>query len=143
MKLISWNVNGFRAVLNKGFEETFRALDADVFCIQETKCSPARRSLRRPAMSNTGIQRKRRAIPAPRCSHGARLWLSALASAPKSTATRAAPSRWNSTVFTFVNVYTPNSQDGLRRIEYRMQWEDVLRAYLLGLDAQKACGVLR
>lgn len=64
MKLISWYVNGFRAVLNKGFEETFRALDADVFCIQETKMRPARRIFPPKAIPNTLTALRKRAIPA-------------------------------------------------------------------------------
>ena len=64
MKLISWNVNGLRACLKKGFEDTFNQLDADVFCIQETKISPARRILPPKAIPNTSTALRKRAIPA-------------------------------------------------------------------------------
>ena len=95
MKLISWNVNGFRAVLNKGFEETFRKLDADVFCIQETKMQPGQAQFDAPGYEQYWYSAERRVTPARRCLQGAPRWPSATASVRKSTAMKAGPSRWN------------------------------------------------
>ena len=64
MKLISWNVNGLRACLKKGFEDTFNQLDADVFCIQETKMQPGQADLPPKAIPNTSTALRKRAIPA-------------------------------------------------------------------------------
>lgn len=145
MKLISWNVNGFRAVLNKGFEETFRALDADVFCIQETKMQPGQAQFEAPGYEQYWYSAEKKgysgtAVFTRRAPLAVRYGIGA---EEHSHEGRAIALEFDS--FYLVNVYTPNSQDGLRRIEYRMQWEDALRAYLLGLDAQKPvvyCGDL-
>ena len=145
MKFISWNVNGLRACLKKGFEDVFNALDADFFCIQETKMQPGQAdfapagyteyiySADKKGYSGTAIWAK---TPALSVRYG-------LDEDVHNHEGRAITLEFDS--FYLVNVYTPNSQDGLRRIEYRMQWEDALRAYLLGLDAQKPvvyCGDL-
>ena len=145
MKFISWNVNGLRACLKKGFEDVFKALDADFFCIQETKMQPGQAdfapagyteyiySADKKGYSGTAIWAK---TPALSVRYG-------LDEDVHNHEGRAITLEFDS--FYLVNVYTPNSQDGLRRIEYRMQWEDALRAYLLGLDAQKPvvyCGDL-
>lgn len=145
MKLISWNVNGLRACLNKGFLDIFSALDADIFCLQETKLHPEQVSLDLPGF-----------YP---------FWNSADKKGYSGTAifTREAPlsvqndfgddlHRHEGRIITaeypdfyLVCCYTPNSQDELRRLPYRMQWEDDLRAYLLELDQKKPvilCGDL-
>ena len=70
MKMISWNVNGLRAVMGKGFMEAFAALDADIFCLQETKLQEGQIDLRLRAITSTGITRKRRAIPGRLSSAG-------------------------------------------------------------------------
>lgn len=145
MKLISWNVNGLRACLNKGFADTFAALDADVFCVQETKMQPGQAdfapagyteyiySAEKKGYSGTAVWTRRQplsvcyGIGVEEHSHEGR------------AITLEFPG------FYLVNVYTPNSQDGLKRLDYRMRWEDDLRAYLLELDKSKPvilCGDL-
>ena len=145
MKFVSWNVNGLRACLKKDFLSSFAALDADVFCLQETKMQPGQVELDLP-----GYQL---------------YWNSADKKGYSGTAifTRIPPLSVSYDIgndghvgegrsitvefeeFYLVNVYTPNSQDGLRRLDYRMAWEDAFRAYLLELDAIKpviVCGDL-
>lgn len=145
MKLISWNVNGLRAVMGKGFLDIVRDLDADVFCLQETKLHPEQIQLDLP-----GYQL---------------FWNSAEKRGYSSTAifTKTAPlsvtydfgedlHRHEGRVITaeysdfyLVCCYTPNAQDELKRLAYRMDWEDAFRAYLCALDATKPvvlCGDL-
>ncbi|MBR3630696.1 MAG: exodeoxyribonuclease III [Oscillospiraceae bacterium] len=143
MKLISWNVNGFRACLTKGFEESFRGFDADIFCIQETKMQPEQvttsfdgytqyfNSAVKKGYSGTAVFTK---------------------TVPESVVFnfdghtdegRAIIADYGS--FRLVNLYVPNAQRGLARIDYRMQWEDDLRALLTKLDKEKPiilCGDL-
>ena len=145
MKLISWNVNGLRACMTKGFEDTFRALDADIFCLQETKLQEGQTDF------------------APEGYHA--YWNYAEKKGYSGTAifTKAEPKRVRYGIgieqhdhegrvialdmgdFWFLTVYTPNSQDGLKRLDYRMTWEDDFRAYLKKLDGTKPvilCGDL-
>ena len=145
MKFVSWNVNGLRACLGKGFLDAFAALDADVFCLQETKMQPGQADIDLPGYRE--------------------YWNSAVKKGYSGTAvfTRREPlsvsydigdpahtGEGRSITLEFedlflVTVYTPNSQDELKRLDYRMEWEDAFRAYLLGLDAKKpvvVCGDL-
>lgn len=145
MKMISWNVNGLRACLKKGFMESFCCLDADVFCLQETKMQPDQAILELPGYRQ--------------------FWNSAEKKGYSGTAvfTRIEPRQVSygigaeeydheGRVITLefeelylVTVYTPNAQRGLERLSYRMGWEDAFRAYLQRLDAQKpvvVCGDL-
>lgn len=145
MKFISWNVNGLRACDGKGFREAFAALDADFFCLQETKMQPGQLD-----MAFEGYQS---------------FWNSAEKKGYSGTAvfTRHEPlgvtfglgmeehDREGRVItvemenFYLVTVYTPNSQDGLRRLDYRMAWDDAFRAYLQKLDVRKpviVCGDL-
>lgn len=145
MKLISWNVNGLRACMNKGFLDIFTALDADIFCLQETKLQPEQVSLEFPGFhqfwnsadkkgySGTGIITKEAPLFVQNDfgldlhRHEGRI------------ITAEYPD------FYLVCCYTPNSQDELRRLPYRMQWEEDLRQYLLDLDERKPvilCGDL-
>jgi len=143
MKLISWNVNGLRACVGKGFEETFKQLDADFFCLQETKMQAGQLDLSFPGYdsywnyadkkgySGTAIYTRHKPLSV---SYG-------LGMDEHDHEGRVITLEMND--FFLVTVYTPNSQDGLRRLDYRMQWEDDFRAYLLKLDAQKpviVCG---
>lgn len=143
MRFISWNVNGLRAVLKKGFEEIFNNLDADFFCLQETKVQEGQVRLELPGYetywsyaekkgySGTAIFTRHTPLSV---SHG-------LGIAGHDTEGRVVTLEYED--FFLVCVYTPNSQDGLRRIDYRMDWEDAFRGYLLGLDAVKpviVCG---
>ena len=145
MKLISWNVNGLRAAVTKGFMESFNELDADIFCLQETKLQPDQISLELPGYEQ--------------------YWNSAVKKGYSGTAvfTRIKPLSVTNGIgieehdqegrvitaeyenFYLVCCYTPNSQRELARLEYRMTWEDAFRNYLLELDKKKPvilCGDL-
>ena len=145
MKLVSWNVNGLRACLGKGFLDFCAFADADVICLQETKMRPEQAEFDLPGYE--------------------RYWNSADKAGYSGTAvfTRQTPlsvtydfgkevHRHEGRVITaeypefyLVCCYTPNSKDQLSRLDYRMEWEDVFRAYLLALDAKKPvilCGDL-
>lgn len=143
MKLISWNVNGLRACADKGFAESFKALDADFFCLQETKMQAGQLDLNfegyrsywnyaeKKGYSGTAIYSKHEPLTVTyglgidEHDHEGRV------------ITLEMPD------FYLVNVYTPNSQEELRRLDYRMKWEDDFRNYLLALDAKKpviVCG---
>ena len=145
MRFISWNVNGLRACEGKGFGEQFKALDADFFCLQETKMQEGQLDLQFPGYqsywnyaekkgySGTAIYTRHQplsvsyGIGIDEHDHEGRV------------ITLEMPD------FFLVTCYTPNSQDELRRLDYRMKWEDDFRAYLLRLDAQKpviVCGDL-
>lgn len=143
MRFISWNVNGLRAVMKKGFEDIFNSLDADFFCLQETKVQAGQVELELPCYeqywsyaekkgySGTAIFTRHTPLSV---SHG-------LGIAEHDTEGRTVTLEYED--FFLVCVYTPNSQDGLRRIDYRMDWEDAFRGYLLSLDAKKpviVCG---
>ena len=145
MKLISWNVNGLRACVGKNFLEDFQKLDADVFCLQETKLQEGQIDLTMPGYhqywnyaekkgySGTAVFTKEEplsvayGIGMEEHDHEGRV------------ITLEFPD------FYLVTVYTPNSQDGLKRLDYRMQWEDDFLAYIKGLDKKKPviyCGDL-
>ena len=143
MKLISWNVNGLRACEGKGFSETFKQLDADFFCLQETKMQVGQLDLafdgyesywnyaEKKGYSGTAIFTRHKplhvtyGIGIDEHDHEGRVITLEMER------------------FFLVTVYTPNSQDELRRLDYRMQWEDDFRQYLLSLDQKKpviVCG---
>ena len=145
MKLISWNVNGLRACEGKGFSDIFRQMDADFFCLQETKMQQGQLDLQfsgyesywnyaeKKGYSGTAIFTKHHpqsvtyGIGKDEHDHEGRV------------ITLEMPE------FYLVCCYTPNSQDGLKRLDYRMQWENDFRAYLMALDQQKPvilCGDL-
>jgi exodeoxyribonuclease-3 len=143
MRFLSWNVNGLRAVLKKGFEEVFWELDADFFCLQETKVQAGQVALDLPGYrqfwnyaekkgySGTAIFTRREPL-AVTCGLGL---------PAHDTEGRVITLEYPD--FRLVCVYTPNSQDGLRRLDYRMAWEDAFRDYLCALDADKpliVCG---
>ncbi len=143
MRFISWNVNGLRAVQKKGFEDIFYALDADFFCVQETKLQEGQIDLlldgyedywcyaEKKGYSGTAVFTKHTPISVSRN----------LGIAEHDTEGRMLTLEYED--FYLVCVYTPNAQDGLRRIEYRMQWEDAFRERLCELDKIKpviVCG---
>ena len=145
MKFISWNVNGLRAVMKKGFPEIFDGLDADFFCLQETKLQEGQIEMDLPAYhqywcyaekkgySGTAIFAKQEALSV---SYN-------LGIPEHDTEGRVITLEYPE--FYLVCVYTPNAQDGLKRIDYRMAWEDAFRAHLTALDAVKpvlVCGDL-
>ncbi len=144
-KLISWNVNGLRACCDKGFREVFVALDADCFCLQETKMQAGQLDLKfdgyesywnyaeKKGYSGTAIFTR---IKPLNVSYG-------LGIEEHDHEGRVITLEFPE--FFLITVYTPNSQDGLRRLDYRMNWEEDFRAYLQKLDSQKpviVCGDL-
>lgn len=143
MRLISWNVNGLRACLTKGFSEFFQEIDADFFCLQETKMQQGQAEVSLPGYHQ--------------------YWNSAVRKGYSGTAVFTKEKPLSVTYglgleehdqegrvitlefpdFYLVTVYTPNSQEGLKRLSYRMDWEDAFREYLKNLDEKKpvvACG---
>ncbi len=145
MKLISWNVNGIRACMGKGFLEFFQQADADIFCLQETKCQEGQVRLDLPGYHQ--------------------YWNYAEKKGYSGTAvfTRQEPLQVTYGIgidefdhegrvitlefdrFYVITVYVPNSQDGLKRLSWRMEWEDAFLDYIRGLDAKKPliyCGDL-
>ncbi len=143
MRMISWNVNGLRAVVKKGFYESFAALDADVFCLQETKLQAGQIELELPGYdqywdyaekkgySGTAVFTR---VPPLSVRQG-------IGIPEHDTEGRCVTLEFEE--FFLVCVYTPNAQDGLKRLDYRMSWEDAFREYLLSLDAVKpvvVCG---
>ncbi len=143
MKLISWNVNGLRACAQKGFAEAFATLDADVFCLQETKMQAGQLDLQFPGYesywnyaekkgySGTAVYTRVKPI---NVTYG-------LGIEEHDHEGRVITLEFEE--FFLVCDYTPNSQDGLRRLDYRMTWEDAFRQHLMALDKKKpviACG---
>ena len=136
MKFISWNVNGLRAVCDKGFREIFTSLDADFFCLQETKMQAGQLDLTfdgyqsfwnyadKKGYSGTAIFTKHTPLSV---SYGIGIDLH---DHEGRVITLEMPD------FFLVTCYTPNSQDELKRLDYRMQWEDDFRAYLHALEAK-------
>ena len=145
MKLISWNVNGLRAALDKGFLESFRALDAEVFCLQETKVQPGQVTLDLPGYhqywnyaekkgySGTAIFTR---LPALSVRYGMGV---------EEHDREGRMITLDMGDFYLLTVYTPNAQRELTRLPYRMAWEDAFLAYLKGLEKDKPvvfCGDL-
>lgn len=145
MKFISWNVNGLRACEGKGFSDAFRELDADFFCLQETKMQQGQLDLKyegytsywnyaeKKGYSGTAIFTRHTPLSVTygmgieEHDHEGRIITLEMET------------------FYLITVYTPNSQDGLRRLEYRMKWEDDFLAYIRQLDKKKPviiCGDL-
>lgn len=143
MRFISWNVNGLRAAVKKGFGQVFEGLEADFFCIQETKLRAGQLDLSFDGYESywSYAEKKGYSGTAVFTRHKP---LSVSYNIPDhNDEGRAVTLEYGN--FYLVCVYTPNAQDGLRRIDYRMRWEDDFRAYLLELDAKKpviACGDL-
>lgn len=145
MKLISWNVNGLRACCEKGFRESFAALDADFFCLQETKMQAGQLDLEFPGYRSywNYAEKKGYSGTAVFTKHEPLSVQLGMGIAEHDTEGRIITLEMPD--FYLVTVYTPNSQDGLRRLDYRMRWEDDFRAFLSRLDAVKpvvVCGDL-
>lgn len=143
MKLASWNVNGLRAVVGKDFEAQFAALGADYLCLQETKLQAGQIDLEFPGYTSywNYAQKKGYSGTAIYARHEPLAVAYGIGHSEHDTEGRVITLETER--FFLVNVYTPNSQDGLRRLPYRMEWEDAFRAHLLGLDARKpviVCG---
>lgn len=143
MKLISWNVNGLRACIGKGFQDFFREADADIFCIQESKLQEGQIALElegycqywnyavKKGYSGTAIFTKKKPLGA----------FYGIGIQEHDQEGRVITLEYED--FYMVTVYTPNSQDGLARLSYRMKWEEDFLAYLKGLEKTKpviVCG---
>ena len=142
-KMISWNVNGLRACAGKGFEEIFKSLDADLFCLQETKLQEGQIDLSFPGYESywNYAEKKGYSGTAIFTKHHPLSVSYNIGVEEHGHEGRAVTLEYED--FYLVCVYTPNAQDGLRRIDYRMAWEDAFRDYLLLLDAKKpvvVCG---
>ncbi len=145
MKFISWNVNGLRACMGKGFADAFKALDADFFCLQETKMQAGQLDLAFEGYQSywNYAEKKGYSGTAIFTRHNPLSVRYGLGLEEHDTEGRVITLEMPS--FFLVTVYTPNSQDGLRRLDYRMQWDDAFREYLQKLDAVKpvvVCGDL-
>lgn len=145
MKLISWNVNGLRACEGKGFSEVFRNLDADFFCLQETKMQEGQLDIQFPGYTSywNSADKKGYSGTAVFTRHTPLTVTRGMGIDEHDHEGRVITLEMEQ--FFLVTCYTPNSQDGLRRLDYRMQWEADFRSYLKRLDAQKPvilCGDL-
>lgn len=145
MKLISWNVNGLRACEGKGFSERFAELDADFFCLQETKMQPDQLDLQFPGYESywNSAEKKGYSGTAIFTKHHPLSVAYGIGIEEHDHEGRVITLEMNN--FYLVCCYTPNSQDGLKRLDYRMRWEADFQAYLQALDAKKPvilCGDL-
>lgn len=145
MKLISWNVNGLRACVGKGFLEFFHIIDADMVCLQETKLQPHQIALDTPGYHQFWNSAEKKGYSGTAIfSRTEPLSVTYGLGIPEhDTEGRVITCEYPA--FYLVTVYTPNAQDGLRRLDYRMQWEDAFLEYLLALDSKKpviVCGDL-
>ena len=143
MRFLSWNVNGLRACVKKGFEDVFHAQDADFFCLQETKLQPGQIELNLPGYEQfwCSAEKKGYSGTAIFAKHKPLSVQYNLGVPEHDTEGRVITLEYPE--FWLVTVYTPNAQDGLKRIEYRMAWEDAFRAHLKALDETKpviVCG---
>jgi len=143
MKFISWNVNGLRAVAGKGFADIFTELEADFFCLQETKLQAGQIDLEFPGYKSYWNYAEKKGYSGT-CIYSREepLRVTTGIGIPEHE-TEGRVITLDMPEFYLVNVYTPNSQDGLRRLPYRMQWEDAFREYLCGLKERKGvivCG---
>ena len=145
MKLISWNVNGLRAVCGKGFEDIFAQLDADFFCLQETKMQAGQLDLSFPGYTSYWNYAEKKGYSGTAIfTRHTPLSVSYGIGIPEHD-TEGRVITLEMADFYLVTIYTPNSQDELRRLDYRMQWEDAIYAYLHQLDQHKPviiCGDL-
>ncbi|MGN1211405.1 MAG: exodeoxyribonuclease III [Candidatus Cryptobacteroides sp.] len=144
-KFISWNVNGLRAVCGKGFSDTFTSLDADFFCLQETKMQEGQLELEFPGYRSywNYAERKGYSGTAIYTKHEPLSVTYGIGTPEHDREGRVITLEMPD--FYLVCVYTPNSQDELARLDYRMEWEDSFRAYLLSLAVVKGvvvCGDL-
>ncbi len=143
MKFVSWNVNGLRAVCGKGFADIFTDFDADFFCLQEIKLSAGQLDLQFPGYEAfwNYAERKGYSGTAIFSRHKPLSVTYGMGIAEHDSEGRVITLEMPE--FFLVTVYTPNSKDGLLRLDYRMEWEAAFREYLLGLDARKpviVCG---
>ena len=144
-KFISWNVNGLRACVGKGFEDFFKTIDADIFCIQESKLQAGQIQLDLPGYCQywNYAEKKGYSGTAMFCKQEPLRVMYGIGEEEYDHEGRVITAEFED--FFAVTCYTPNSQNELRRLDYRMTWEDAFRSYLKGLDTQKPvilCGDL-
>ena len=145
MKLISWNVNGLRACVGKGFEESFKALDADVFCLQETKMQEGQLDLQFPGYESYWNYADKKGYSGTAVYTRVKPLSVTLDMGIDEHDHEGRVINVEFEDFHLVCVYVPNSQDGLKRLDYRMKWEDDFRAYVTSLAEKKGvviCGDL-
>lgn len=145
MKLISWNVNGLRAVVGKGFVDIFNALDADVFCLQETKLQAGQIELDLPGYEQYWNYAERKGYSGTAVFTRIKPLNVTYGMGIEAHDTEGRMITLEYETFYLINVYTPNSKDELARLPYRMEWEDDVRAYLKKLEQTKPvvlCGDL-
>ena len=137
MKLISWNVNGLRACVQKGFLEYFQAVDADIFCLQETKLQPGQITLDLPGYRQfwCSAEKKGYSGTAVFCRREPLSVTYGVGIDELDHEGRMITLEFED--FYFVTCYTPNAQEGLKRLDHRMQWDDAFREKLRALDAVK------
>ncbi len=145
MKFISWNVNGIRACVGKGFKDAFTSLDADFFCLQETKMQAGQLNLEFEGYESywNYAEKKGYSGTAIFTKHHPHNVTYGLGIEEHDHEGRVITLEYES--FYFITVYVPNSQDELQRLDYRMTWEDAFRAYVCELDKKKPvifCGDL-
>ena len=145
MRFISWNVNGLRAARTKGFDDILLGLDADHFCLQETKLQAGQIDIDLPGYESYWCYADKKGYSGTAIftKHTPLSVSYNIGVEEHSHEGRAVTLEYDG--FYLVCVYTPNAQDGLKRIDYRMSWEDDFRAYLKGLDEKKpvvVCGVM-
>lgn len=146
MRLISWNVNGLRACINKGFYDFAAGVDADAICLQETKMQPGQAAVDLPGYQQFWNSAEKKGYSGTLTfSRTEPLSVAYDLHTPDAHNTEGRAVTLEFERFYLVNIYVPNAQDGLARIDYRMQWEDDFRAYVQGLDKLKPviiCGDL-
>ena len=146
MKFVSWNVNGLRATVNKGFYDAFATLDADFFCLQETKLQAGQIEMTLPeeySLFWNYAEKKGYSGTAIFTRHTPLSVQNGIGIPEHDTEGRVLTLEYEQ--FFLINVYTPNAQDELRRLDYRMTWDDAFRAYVGELDTKKPviiCGDL-
>ena len=145
MKLISWNVNGIRACLTKGFMDFFKEIDADIFCIQETKCQEGQVELNLEGYYSfwNSAERKGYSGTAMFCKNKPIKVTKGIGIEEHDNEGRVITAEFEN--YYVVTIYTPNSKRGLERLGYRQVWEDEIRSYLLKLNQTKPvimCGDL-
>lgn len=144
-KFISWNVNGIRACMTKGFMESFKELDADIFCLQETKVQAGQTELELPGYCQywNYAEKKGYSGTAMFTREEPLAVTYGIGEEEHDREGRVITAEFDE--YFVVTCYTPNSQDGLKRLDYRMDWEDSFRKYLKGLEKKKPvifCGDL-
>lgn len=145
MKLVSWNVNGIRACVNKGFYDFFRQVDADIFCIQESKMQEGQLEFELEGYEiyqNSAVKKGYSGVITFSKKKPIAVW-KGIGIEEHDQEGRVLTCEYDH--FYLVNCYTPNSKEGLKRLDYRMVWEDVFRNYLKELEKNKPvilCGDL-